>query len=846
MIGKKIKRSNEKKIQFIEFDEKGRQKIEDKKFKDSQELDSFLLTLQNPYALDDGELIDLSSLAYREEMLLRNNFLVYDIKKNEKFIEEYQLLFKDFIENESNDIVVKYPYPIKQICFDMNYFFNINLEKYPSFFGIETRIFHLYLNLLFVSVEKSFLHLFYRPKSGTTMQIFKVINNIVENIIYIDLRKLSEILNNFNVKEMKKFIIYSLFWFLKCNNKEELVKNYNSLEKYSEEIFLSIIKKKNNINIFDCVKSFVDFLKPKEGKFVLILDHFNNKKIEVYEIYKIISKNIKIIIVQPLETVLDIEDFFRYIENYNRYYKKNTKGVEFYKNDKYMAYYYETYPLKEYIFEEFEILSLYKSEILENFNYHTHIYFLEFLEFMKQKEKKEKKMELFVSFIGELKRKIKKNIRKFYNNNMNNEIYFIWKFYNYYINKDNNDNNIQEIESTINLLAKNLPMEYFILIFESKKDSKKIIEIKPCFKLIEKIINEIAQNFTTIIYQSDYYEKVNESEKGYIFENAVIETLQMNPKLFFLNDNSSFTKFEFILPSKEKNKEAKDPVEEFYKTQNNIKDYLNKIEINDMENLKKLYNENNNINNIFILQKDPRGKNYDFAIIKFLKNKKFILILCQVTIRTDTDKFKFINMSLHKDIFYLISKIEYFFQGYKSLGAQLIYILPLQNNNIEIKYKNSLSINLNNIVHLLFFHKNLYFYNEERKILENIKIEDRNEMKFKVLDKEKINVFYGIDLNSKIKAIKQAYNIILGKVFIFTFEDYIVGNYLVVTNELFIIIINDKIVHKITYKTELQEIEHYNLDDLKEKKLYFIEILNPEDISFVSNFYFNFNIMNKE
>ena len=119
-------------------------------------------------------------------------------------------------------------------------------------------------------------------------------------------------------------------------------------------------------------------------------------------------------------------------------------------------------------------------------------------------------------------------------------------------------------------------------------------------------------------------------------------------------------------------------------------------------------------------------------------------------------------------------------------------------------------------------------------------------MKFKVLDKEKINVFYGIDLNSKIKAIKQAYNIILGKVFIFTFEDYIVGNYLVVTNELFIIIINDKIVHKITYKTELQEIEHYNLDDLKEKKLYFIEILNPEDISFVSNFYFNFNIMNKE
>ena len=852
MLGCKTKRSNEKKIEYIEFDDKGRQKKENKKFKDSEELESFLHTLQSPYALDDGELINLSSsLENMQEIKLRNNFIVYDIKKNQTLIEKYELLFKDFIETEGNDILIKYPYPIEQICFDIEYFFNLNLEKYPSFFGIETRIFHLYLNLLFTSTEKFFLHLFHRPKSGTTMQIFKILNNIVMNIIYIDLRKLSEILNKFSVTEMKKYIMYSLFWFLKCNNREELNNNYNSLEKFSEEILLSIITKKTNINLFDCVKSYVNFLKSKEGKFILILDHFNNK-IADYEYNSIISEKIKLIIVQQIKSSNDIELFFRYIENFNRYYKKSTKGVEFYKNEKTMAYYYETYPLTEYIFKEFEILALYKDELLQNFNYNTQIYFLEFLEFIKQKKQKEqkeikeKKMELFVSFLDETKRTIKRNIRKFYNNNMNNEIYFISKFYNYYINKNSNNEDKQEKESTIELLGKNLPLEYFILVFEAKKESKKIIEINTCCKLIDKIISEIAQNFSTIIFQSDYYEKTNESEKGHIFENAVIDTLQMNPKLFFFNDDSLFIKFEFIIPSKEKKEEGIDPVEEFYKNQTNIKDYLSNTEINDMENLKKLYNENKTINNIFILQKKPRAKKYDFFIIKFLNNYKFIIFLCQATIRTDTDKFKFINMAFHKDIFYLVSKIEYFFQGYESLGAQLIYILPLQNNEIEIKYKHSIDKNLINNVHLLFFHKNLYFYFENKKILENIFINDRNEMKFQVLDKEKNNVFYGVDLNNEIEAIKKAYNIRIGNVFIISFDDNILGNFLVITKELFLIVINSEIKYKISYKNQLEIIFDYDLNYLKGTKLYFLEILNPEEVSTIHVFQFNFDKIEKK
>ena len=83
---------------------------------------------------------------------------------------------------------------------------------------------------------------------------------------------------------------------------------------------------------------------------------------------------------------------------------------------------------------------------------------------MNDKEQKEKKIELFNSFINELKLTIKKNIRKFYKNQTTDEIYFISKYYNHFLNstkfEDNNDK-----DAIIEVLKKNLPQEYFILIF---------------------------------------------------------------------------------------------------------------------------------------------------------------------------------------------------------------------------------------------------------------------------------------------------------------------------------------------------------------------------------------------
>ena len=742
MLNKKSKRSKEKEVEIINIDENGNPKSQTKTFKKYEDFKNFILSLNNPYIYEKKEIGQLSQKKLNFLFLENDNIKVYEMEKSENYLDKYKIFLKDLIECESDSFKIEYPYPIIHICFDMNYFFNTNISTYPAFFGIDNRGAHLSLNCLFLDSDIYLMRLFHRPKSGITMLIFKIINNTRENIIYLDMRKLREILSNFEISKFKKFIIYSLFWFIPYISNIE--RDYNNIKLYSNIILLNIIQKYKTINIENCIQTYVEFLKSREGKYYLILDHFNND-IEQNKIDTFISNTLSILLVQQLNTTSDIDLFFSYIEKYDRFFSEKQKGAEFCDKDEhnYCVYYEEAYPLNTYIFKQFDVLLLYKEELLQNFNYNTHIYFYKFLQFMNDKEQKVKKIELFNSFIKDLKLIIKKNILKFYNNQITDEIYFISKYYNHFLNAKKFEDN-PNIEAIIEILKKNLPQEYFILFFEKKEHSKKIIKIEPCCNLIKNIVSEISQNFSSLIYQSHYYAKAVPGEKGYIFENTIVDILQANPKSFFCNDISIDINIDYIIPSKEKNK--KDPIEEFFINNNNVENYLKSNEIRDMKNLRKLFEENKNINNIFIFQNDSKGKNYDFGIIKFLQNNKFILILSQVTIRTDNDKFKNINLVFHKDLFYINSKIEKYFPEYKSIGTHLIYILPKEeNDNKLINYNNSIDKALINNVHLFFFDKNLCFYTDDNKMIKNITFDNNNNFQIEYFDNNNSNIFYGVD-----------------------------------------------------------------------------------------------------
>jgi len=318
----------------------------------------------------------------------------------------------------------------------------------------------------------------------------------------------------------------------------------------------------------------------------------------------------------------------------------------------------------------------------------------------------------------------------------------------------------------------------------------------------------------------------------------IVNLLQTNPKLFFLNGKSKYITIEYILPKKEKGNNNKDPIDEFYTKNGNIINYLNETEIKDMKNVKKLFDENKNVNNIFLYQ-NTNGKNYDFGIIKFLENNKFILILCQITIRDDNDKFKRINLSFHKDKYYLNSKIEQFFPGYKSIGVNLIYIVPLHNNYFNIKYKISLDESLVDCCHLLFFDNNLNFYIEKDNILKNIKLDINKKITFDFSNVCENYLFYGKNLGKKINRITKLYNIELGDIYISKYDNVLIENALAITEKLFIIITHNKILHTIEYNGKLNEIFDENIKKMLEnKKYYFIQIKNPNEVNILSVFNF--------
>ena len=71
--------------------------------------------------------------------------------------------------------------------------------------------------------------------------------------------------------------------------------------------------------------------------------------------------------------------------------------------------------------------------------------------------------------------------------------------------------------------------------------------------------------------------------------------------------------------------------------------------------------------------------------------------------------------------------------------------------------------------------------------------------------------------------------------FVKIFGNEVNGDFLVITDKVFIIIINDIIIHKIVYKNKkLEENHNYNLEKIKGRKYYFMEILNPDEVDTIT------------
>ena len=63
-----------------------------------------------------------------------------------------------------------------------------------------------------------------------------------------------------------------------------------------------------------------------------------------------------------------------------------------------------------------------------------------------------------------------------------------------------------------------------------------------------------------------------------------------------------------------------------------------------------LSSEKEPYNNDILIENNSKTKNYDMAIIKFIDNAYFVLILIQITVSRSKDKFGGVNIRFIKDL----------------------------------------------------------------------------------------------------------------------------------------------------------------------------------------------------
>ena len=562
----------------------------------------------------------------------------------------------------------------------------------------------------------------------------------------------------------------------------------------------------------------------------------------------------------------------------------STHGIEVYKNNTMIGYYREMIELSENIFNDKDIpvISLYKKELLENFGLINQSFYFKFLDYMIDKNNDEEDLIIFKKFIKSITLKVEYDINNFYNN-ISDENFFISKYYKEFLQdiKIHEDN-----QEEINLIKKNIPLDYFMIEYSGK--NKNITNIIPCCELIRNIIIKKSKYFDTVIYQSKYFDNTNNNaDKGNILQRAIEERIQIEPSIL-LNyfENTLIFKLRNIIPSSKNIGHKKyDPVEKYFeeiikqtrepKEVKDISSYMSADEIEDMETLKNILSSSQKdfYNNIILIQSVPNAKNYDLGIIKFIDKNYYVLILLQITVSREKSKFVGINSLLEKDICYITAKIEYFLPKYKSKGVNLIYILDKKNeyiipevnnsNNKEIKfqtnniltnnsnqmidskldkdipYKSNLSQNLKSQVYLLYFgRKFLNFYDCEGKMIKELFFEN-DQLKFNVSMSQ--HYFSQEYLQKIFDEIVKVFSISIGKFYI---DDYDfsnkAGNFLILTkissNYITIVInIYERIMHFLEAKDNtIRQISYVNIDE--EKKSYFFEITNPENINSISLF----------
>ena len=873
---KRDKNSNEKEVILCEQNDDV-EKIQTKKNFDSiEDFSLYLLTLKNPYAIIGNEKINLlteegQSKFYYDKKIKK----IYQKKdENNKIYNNYKFYLSEYEETKTRNIKVNYPIELSKLYVGSNFFLNIHIKNCPKLYSaVDDQV--MGLLLFFFNVNSNIYYLFNRKNTGSTLYFMKQMSRRNEYYIYFDLQKLNSILclkesnQNKYYNKLKKFIYYSLFNIhAPMYNLEE---RFKDIEKYYNFIFKKIYNyiytndNNNNIikNIFDAYidlyKTFIYQILLKEkrrycSQLLIIIDHYNSE-IEYDHINKIFNEKenehcyLKILIQHSLSDKRKINEFFKYLNDNNfNLWENSDNGIAFIKDKIIFGYFDEMYEFDKENLDNIKILKLYKNELLENFGLNNPYYIYKFIDYMESQNQEEKNQKIFDNFLNMISNQIELDIKNFYNNDLSLEYFYISKYYNIFIDKNEKfDNNKIDY-------IKNLPLDYFNIKFIQK--TKDIVNIIPSFNLINNIILKKSKNFSSIIYQSDFYDKIeNYGEKGNILQKVIKDKIRYDSSVL-LNptEKNIIFEIEYLIPSaKIINNKKYDPVNNYYKAilglkgnqESDIIKYMTEKEIIDMENLSKKFKEMNNINNIILLEKDPNAKNYDLCIIKLLEEKKFIVIACQITTSKDNDKYKNINTILEYDILYINDKFENYLSEYKSAGFYLLYMVDkddihdLLNNNININFKNGLNNNLSEQVHLLYFsRKYLNFYTTEGKIVKDIcykneKIEFiTSDINHYFSDENTINIFNKI---IKLFLIK------VGKIYIDYYDGYNeAGNFMIfikISDNNFIITINinGKKIHILEAKNgKIKQI--YNEINYDKKLSYFFEIINSDEINTISLF----------
>ena len=885
---KRNKNSREKEVLLCEINkeyeenEENLEKIKETKiFNTSEQLTEYLLTLKNPYTIINNKKIDL--LAEEGQMEFYSNKKVKKIYENKEdnttVYNHYKFYLSEYEKTKNKTIKIDYPISLTKLFLGSDFFLNIHCTNYPKLYEADdSDLYGLYS--FFHHNSNNIYQLFTRKQSGTTLYIMKQMSRNNDCFIYFDIRKLKHIifLKNKNQSKyheiLKEYIYYSLFNIQAPLY--SLAQRFKDIEKYYDHIFSNIYDGIYSKNENDIIKVLFDAYIGLYKKYIysilltetradstqllIIIDHYNYE-IDYNYIYNTMNdkqnERLKILIQHSLNSKKKTEEFIEYLK-----YEKidiisnSINGIAFKKNKTIFGYYNELYDFHIINFIQIKILRLYKKELIINFGNNNPYYFFRFIEYMEDKDTNKKDNKDFRNFINIVSNKIELDIQDYYDNDISQEYFFISKYFDIFIDKK------EAFDSNKLDYIKNLPLDYFNIKFSN--DKKIIIDdISPSFELVKNILFKISKKLPSLIFQSNYYDTYeNYGDKGNILQRVIKEKIKYEPSILFnAIEKSDIFEIDYLIPSaKTINHKKYDPVEQYYrkiygtKKYNvmeddiNIIKYMTPIEIEEMEILSKDLKKKD-IRNLILLEKDPIDKNYDLAVIKFIKGNQFIIIPIQITNSRDKNKFGGINKKIEYDCLYLTHKFENYLSGYKSAGFHLIYILDKDDindlkdddlYNIEnIQFRFGLKHEFEKNVHLIFFsRKYLNFYTEEGKIIKEISYEE-DKLKFITSnihhyfsDQKEIEVF---------NKVIDLFSIKVGKVYTDYYDGLdINGNIMIFTklgDNLYNIIINinRKKIHNLEVNDGKIKPNFTNID-YTNKLSYIFEIINPKEINKISLF----------